>query len=448
MPVPESAPTVSFEDILAARRRIAGAVFETPCRESVALSELCGARVFCKLEFQQRTGSFKERGARNALLQLTAENRQRGIVAASAGNHAAALAYHGRELGIPVTVVMPVFAPLVKQERCKALGARVLLHGSNIAEAKDRADEMVARDGLIYIHGFNGPQLIAGQGTIGLELIEQVPSLDAVIVPIGGGGLIAGVALAIKKLRPSVRVIGVEPSRCASFQAALRAGRPVMVAGEPTLADGLAVPQVGDLAFAIARPLVDEVVSVDEESISLAMLRLVECEKGVVEGAGAVGLAAFLEGHLRHLRGRTVVLLLCGGNVDPMTLSRVITHGLAVDGRLVQFTAMIKDRPGGLADLASALAAAGASVQQVTHERAFGGPDVSMVQVLCEVEVRGPAHAEQVYAALRERGIRVLARTQVESRSGVVGRTVDGARIADETRNRVGTAVPSEEVAG
>ena len=401
---------LSFEDILAARRRIAGGVFETPCRESVALSEICGARIFCKLEYQQRTGSFKERGARNALLQLGAESKRRGVIAASAGNHALALAWHGRDLGIPVSVVMPQFAPLIKQERCKALGARVLNHGSNIAEAKVRADELVTAESLTYIHGFNDPAIIAGQGTAALEIVEQVPECEAVVVPVGGGGLIAGMGLALKRLRPQVSLIGVEPERCASYRAALIAGRPVRVESLPTLADGLAVPEVGELAFVLARETVDEVIAVDEESISLAMLRLVESEKGVVEGAGAAPLAAFLAGHLAHLRGKTVVLALGGGNVDPLVLSRVIEHGLAVDGRLVQFTAVIWDRPGGLAELASTLATAGASVQDVVHERAFGGPDVSRVQVECKIEVRGRAHAEEVFKALRARGIDVLPR--------------------------------------
>ncbi len=406
---------VTLDTIVAARRRIAGGVFRTPCTEAPGLSELVGARVFCKLEYKQRTGSFKERGARNALSLLPAEARTRGVVAASAGNHALALAWHGRDLGIPVTVVMPRTAPIVKQTRCAAYGARVLLHGANIGEAKDRADELVASDGLTYIHGFDGADIIAGQGTIGLELIEEVPDLDAVVVPVGGAGLIAGVGVAIKSMRPDVRVVGVEPTRAASFIAAMKAGGPVRVPVEPTLADGLAVPEVGPRAFALAKDRVDEMHAVGEESLSLAILRLAEMHRGVVEGGGAATLAAFLEGHLSHLAGKTVVLLLCGGNIDPMVFSRVIEHGLAVDGRLLRFTASIRDRPGGLQHLVTVIADAGASVRDIRHERAFGGPDVSTVLVDCTLEVRDATHGAAVQEAVRGAGIALRC---VESAAG------------------------------
>jgi len=410
---PTSAADVSFSDIVEARERIRSGIYRSPCTESETLSEQLGCRVHCKLEYLQRTGSFKERGARNALLLLTAEQRARGVVAASAGNHAMALAHHGRQLGVSITVVMPKFAPLVKQVRCRQLGARVILYGENIAEAKDRGDELVRDEGLTYIHGFNDAAIIAGQGTIGLEILEEVPTVDAIIVPVGGAGLIAGVALAVKTARPRTQVIGVEPRRAASYLAALAAGHPVRIATQPTLADGLAVPEVGARAFEIARRHVDQVVAVNEEDISLAILRLAELEKGVVEGAGAASLAALLAegaGELAHLRGKRVVLLLCGGNIDPMILSRVIEHGLAVDGRLVQFTAVIRDRPGGLAELAATIGAGGASVRQITHERAFGGPDISTVLVLCTVEVRDRGHADELQQLLAERGIRVLDR--------------------------------------
>jgi threonine dehydratase len=246
---------------------------------------------------------------------------------------------------------------------------------------------------------------------VGLEILEQVPGVEAIVVPVGGGGLIAGLALATKTLRPAVRVVGVEPERCASYAAALAAGRPVRVDSGPTLADGLAVPEVGARSFEIARTRVDEVVTVTEDAIALAILRLAELEKGVVEGAGAAPLAAFLAGKLPGLRGKRVVLVLCGGNIDPLVFSRVIEHGLAVDGRLVKFTAIISDRPGGLADLAATLAKAGASVQQIHHERTFGEADVSTVMVQCVVEVRDRAHAESLYGALEARGVRVTARS-------------------------------------
>ncbi len=411
MHLDDLAKSVTFDDVVAARARIADGVFVTPCRESLDLSDLTGCEIFTKLEFQHRTGSFKERGARNALLLLDADRRQRGVVAASAGNHALALAFHGRQLGIPVTVVMPKFAPLVKRTKCDRLGARVILHGENIAEAKVRGDELVAADGLTYIHGFNDAAIIAGQGTMALEILEQVHQPDAIIVPIGGAGLIAGVALASKRLAPRTEIIGVEPRRCPSFIEAMKAGRPVRVQTTPTLADGLAVPEVGDRAFAIARDKVDRVIPVDEEEISLAILRLLELEKGLVEGGGAVSLAPFLTGQLADLKGKRVVLCLCGGNIDPTILSRVIDHGLALDGRLTRFSAVIRDRPGGLAAFASVVADAGASIKQIQHERAFGGPDVSTVQVDCTAEVRDIEHIRALHRALEANGFRILTKS-------------------------------------
>jgi threonine dehydratase len=412
MSTARSGEDVTLDDIVAARGRIAGGVERTACVHSPALSRLTGCEVFVKLEYQQRTGSFKERGARNALLQLSSAARKGGVVAASAGNHALALAWHARDLGIPVTVVMPKVAPLVKQARCRELGARVLIHGANIAEAKDLADKLVADEGLAYVHGFNDAAIIAGAGTVGLEVLEEVPDLDAVIVPIGGGGLIAGVGIAVKALRPEVAVIGVEPKRAASFLRALADGTPHRIKMEPTLADGLAVPEVGKRAFELARTRVDRVVAVDEEAISLAILRLVEMQHGVVEGAGASALAALFTDELKDLAGKKVVLLLCGGNIDPLVLARVIEHSLAVDGRLVQFDATISDRPGGLADLAAAIAATGASVQDIRHERVFGGPDISRVRVACVVEVRDSRHADELQEALRTHGVIVHERVR------------------------------------
>ena len=397
--------SVTFRDIVAARERIADGIVVTPCAESSALSELVGSRVYPKAEYLQRTGSFKERGARNALLLMPEAQRTLGVVAASAGNHALALAYHGRELGIPVTVVMPTVAPIIKQSRCRALGAKVLLHGANIGEAKALADRLVERERLAYVHGFDGADVIAGAGTLGLEILDQVPDVDAIIVPIGGGGLIAGLGVATKRLRPDCEVIGVETVRSASFTAALEAGRPVPVALGATLADGLAVPTVGPRAFEIARRVVDQVVRVDEEAVALAILRLVELEKGVVEGAGATPLAALLTGDLADLAGKKVVLCLCGGNIDPAVLGRVIEYGLAVDGRLARFVATISDRPGGLAKITSAIASTGASVKQVVHERAFAGADVSTVEVQCVVETRDRAHLDEVLAHLGSLGM-------------------------------------------
>lgn len=399
---------VTLADIEAARERLRGAVMETPCVESRALSELCGCTVFAKREYLHETGSFKERGACNALMLLGAEQRTRGVIAASAGNHALALACHARRLGVPATVVMPVHAPLIKQTRCRGYGARVILHGSNIAEAKVHAEKLVAAEGLSYVHGFDGAEVIAGQGTIAFELLDQVTNLEAVVCPIGGGGLIAGVALAIRELKPSVKVIGVEPEHCQSYMAAMKAGRPVVVETKATLADGLAVPEVGPRAFELARGRVDEVVTVGEREIAVAILRLVETEKGVVEGAGATPLAAMIAGKLDHLRRRRVAMVFCGGNIDPGVLGRVIEHALVQDGRLTRFTAVISDRPGGLMALASAVASVGASIKDVDHERAFSSADISRVQVLCTVETRDAAHVAELHAAVRERGIEII----------------------------------------
>ena len=397
---------ITFKDIEAARE-IAGAVYYSPCLPSIPLSELTGIEIFCKLDNLQRTGSFKERGARNALAQLPQEQQKRGVIAASAGNHAQALAYQGSLLGIPATVVMPKFAPLLKITNCQKLGATVVLHGNDFGEAKARADEIAKEKGLAYIDGYDDRAIIAGQGTMGLEIIEQIPDLEAVIIPVGGGGLLAGVSLAIKTLRPKVKIIAVEAENVASFSAALEAGKPTKIAMRPTLADGLAIPKVGSNAFQIARPLVDPVVIVSEEQIALAILRLIELQKSVVEGAAATTLAACMSGKLKELRGKRVVLLLCGGNIDPNVLSRVIESGLVADGRLGRFTAVISDRPGGLAELAAQIASTGASIKQVVHDRAFASSDVSAVNVLCTVETRDHKHLAELRALLKSHGVNV-----------------------------------------
>jgi threonine dehydratase len=400
--------SVSLSDIRAARRRIAAGVTVTPCRESIPLSEITGARVFCKLDNFQRTGSFKERGARNALLQLEPGQKKRGVIAASAGNHALGLAYHGGLLGIPVTVVMPDYAPLIKVSTCKKLGARVIVSGRDFAEARAHADTLVDREGLTYIHGFDNPAIIAGQGTMALEILEQVPDLDAIVCPIGGAGLISGIAVAAKALRPRIKVIGVESVATASFTAALKAGRPVTIPRRATLADGLAVLKVGTNAFELARRHVDQVVRVSEDWIALAILRLVELEKIVVEGAAAAPLAALMAGLLPGLKGKKVVLTVCGGNIDPAILSRVIEKGLVHGGRLTRFTAVISDRPGGLAELSRVVAACGASIKDIEHDRAFSGPDVSAVNAVCTVETRDHAHIRELHRALRKHGFPIL----------------------------------------
>ena len=396
---------VSFADVESARERAKSAVYYSPCLPSIPLSDITGMEIFCKLDNLQRTGSFKERGARNVLAQLPADQKKRGVIAASAGNHAQALAYQGKLLGIPATVVMPKHAPLIKVTTSQKLGARVVLHGKDFAEAKTRAHEIGEKEKLAYIDGYDDPSIIAGQGTMGLEILEQVPNVDAVIVPVGGAGLIAGVSLAVKTKRPKVKVIAVEAENVASFSAALKAGKPTRIEMQPTLADGLAIPQVGKNAFEIAKSRVDRSVIVTEEQIALSILRIVELQKGVVEGAAATPLAACLSGDLKSLARKRVVLLLCGGNIDPNVLSRVIERGLVADGRLSRFTAVISDRPGGLADLTAQIAASGASIKQVVHDRAFAGSDVSAVHVLCTVETRNREHLTTLRKKLRENGV-------------------------------------------
>lgn len=400
--------TVTLQDIQQARTRIGDFIATTPCPESIPLSEITGAIIYCKMDCLQRTGSFKERGARNALLLLDEERRQQGVIAASAGNHALGLAYHGSLLNIPVTVVMPEAAPLIKITTCQKLGANVILFGNSFQQARDKADELAQEKGFSYIHGYDDPAVIAGQGTMALEILQQVPDLEAIVCPIGGGGLIAGISIVIKALKPQVKIIGVEAEATGSFQAAINAGKPVFLQAKPTLADGLAVNIVGNNAFALARDKIDHIVSVSEDDIALAILRNVELEKDVVEGAAASTLAAFLSGALQHLAGKKVVLLYCGGNIDPMLLSRVIEKGLVADGRMSRFTAIISDRPGGLAALAKAIASTGASIKDISHDRAFAGPDVTAVNCLCTVETRDRSHLEELLRTLKKSGITIL----------------------------------------
>jgi threonine dehydratase len=391
---------LTLADIEAARARIRGGIYESPCVESIPLSQLTGAHIYCKLDYLQRTGSFKERGARNALLQLSPEQRARGVIAASAGNHALGIAYHGALLGIPVTVVMPKFAPLIKVSNCRHLGATVVLHGADLSEARVEAEAIAARERLTFIHPFDNEHVMAGQGTIALEILEQTPDVQAIVAPVGGGGLLAGIGTVVEARKPDVRVVGVEPVHAACLTAALAAGHPVPVMLSSTLADGLAVTQAGALAFEVLRRVVDQVVTVDEATIALAVLRLIELEKSVVEGAGAAPLAAFLAGRLDALKGRNVVLVLCGGNIDLTILDRVIEIGLVADGRLSRFTVSISDRPGGLARLAEVIASTGASIKEIVHDRAFSGPNLSEVRVVCVVETTGHDHVAALHRAL------------------------------------------------
>jgi threonine dehydratase len=390
---------VTLQDIKFARERIKDEIYHSPTPYSLSLSKLCGCDIYCKLDHLQMTGSFKERGARNKLLQLNETQRKRGVIAASAGNHALGLAYHGQLLSIPVTVVMPKWAPLVKVSNCRSFGATVILHGEAFDEAKQLATALGEEKGLLYVNGFDDPDIIAGQGTIGLEILEDVPDLDVVIVPIGGGGLIAGVGTAIKALKPSVRVIGVESKAAPTMAVSLEKGTVTHVDTQPTLADGLAVAEAGKLGFEIAKKVVDEIILVDEAEIARAMLRLLELEKMLVEGAGAVTLAAAWRTDF-DLTGKKVVLILSGGNIDVTVLSHVLERGLAADGRLCRITAHISDRPGGLAQLAKVIASTGASIKEVTHDRAFSSADINRVNVVCIIETRDFDHLREVQAAL------------------------------------------------
>eukprot|EP00536_Pseudo-nitzschia_multiseries_P004710 jgi/Psemu1/237879/estExt_Genewise1.C_800003 len=395
---------------------IKSGIRRTECIQSFFLSELCGANIYLKPETRQFTGSFKERGARNAILDLIASNdndnptnRTVGVVAASAGNHALALAYHGKQLGVPVTVVMPTVAPLLKVDRCRQFGATVIVEGSHIGESKIKAEELARSNGLAYINGYDDPSIVAGAGTIGMEIVEDVPDVDAVVLPVGGAGLIAGVSCAIKTLKPNnCAVIGVEPERCASYTAALKAGVPVDITASTTLADGLAVPRVGSHAFRLAKRHVDECVLVNERAISLAVLRLVENEKMIVEGGGATGLAALLPGgplyQRQDLSGKNIVVPLCGGNIDTAVLGRVLERGLAADHRLCNFTAEVSDRPGGIAGLTRLLAEQGASIKDIYHERAWLHTSVDRVLNKCVVELHGKEHARRVKDALVRAG--------------------------------------------
>ncbi|XP_052225619.1 L-threonine ammonia-lyase-like isoform X2 [Dreissena polymorpha] len=399
---PDNPITITFQDISAAAYKIRDGIERTPCLKS-QMTQMYGMKLFFKKEFLQYTGSFKERGARYALLMLNKDQKKQGVIAASAGNHALALAYHGQELGISITVIMPIIAPLMKIQACRKFGANVQVKGANLAESKLHAMKLGREEGLIYINGYDHPHILAGQGTMGLEIVEQVPDLDACIIPVGGGGLIAGAALAIKNLRPNCTIIGVESERCPSFTNAIQSGKPVYTEMHSTLADGLAVPTVGVNAFATAKDLIDKMIIVKEENIALAILRLLEMEKAVVEGAGAVGLAAVIENLVPELVGKKVVIALCGGNIDTTALGRVIERGLAVDGRLNRFVVEVSDRPGSIAELTKLIAGLGVSLKDIFHERAWIKSDIFAVQVKVVCETRDAEHSEELHQALKER---------------------------------------------
>jgi threonine dehydratase len=396
---------VTLEDVRAARARIQGSVRLTPCARAEELSRASGADALLKLENVQRTGSYKERGALNRLLSLSPAERERGLIAASAGNHAQGVAYHAGRLGVKATIVMPETTPIMKVANTRAHGARVVLHGANYDEAYAEARRLEQAEELVFVHPFDDPLVIAGQGTVGLEILEQAPEVEAVLVPVGGGGLVSGVAVAVKSQRPEVKVIGVETEVLPSMVAALEEGRPVTLEPATTIADGIAVKRAGDLTLEHVKRLVDGVVTVSEEEIARAILHLLEKEKTVVEGAGAVGVAALLD-HKVRLEGRRVAVVVSGGNIDVNLVARIIERGLVKDGRLVRISVALMDKPGQLARVSSIIANHRANVIEVHHTRAFATRfgDTTLQLTL---ETRGPEHVEEILRALRERGYQV-----------------------------------------
>jgi threonine dehydratase len=398
---------VSIDDVRVARARIEGRVVLTPCTPSAAFGEMFGGRAWFKFENLQRTGSFKERGALNRMLLLSEGERRRGVITASAGNHAQGVAYHARRLGIPATIVMPERTPLVKVSNTEGFGARVVLHGSVYDEAMAEALRLREAQGLTLIHPFDDPAVIAGQGTIGLELLEQCPEMDTVVVPVGGGGIIAGIATAIKAVRPEVRIVGVESAVLPAALRAREAGQPVVIPPAETIADGIAVRRTGDLTFPLMQRWVDDLVTVDEEEIASGVLLLLEREKTVTEAACAVTVAAVVNGHLGTLEGRNVVMVLSGGNIDVSLMSRIIDRGLVRDGRLTYLRLRLRDRPGALAALTALLAESGANVLRLDHNRAMADLWLTDAEVELTLETRGHVHVRALTEALTRAGFAV-----------------------------------------
>jgi threonine dehydratase len=400
---------LELSDVAAARKRLEGAIYQTPCAYSQTLSELSGVRCFVKLENLQMTGSFKERGAANLLLQLEPEERARGVAAASAGNHGLAVAYHARRLGADAVIVMPEWAPLIKVTSARRHGAEVILAGANYDEAYGQACRIANERGLVFVHPFDDERVVAGQGTLGLELFEQCPDIHAVVVAVGGGGLAGGVGLAIKTSRPDVRVIGVQAEALAAMKHALAAGGRTTLPPASTIADGIAVRQVGEITLALASRYLDDVVTVTEEELSNAILLLLEIEKTVVEGAGAAPLAALLNRKL-GLDGKNVVLVLSGGNIDVTMISRIIERGLVKDSRLVRLSVVLRDQPGALARLAALVGEARANILHIEHERAFSRAAIGESRVELTLETSGRKQIDVVKQRLIEAGYRVEER--------------------------------------
>lgn len=395
---------LSLDDIRAAAVRIAGAVARTPFLHSQTLSRLTGAEVWLKFENLQFTASFKERGALNKLLRLTDSQRRRGVIAMSAGNHAQGIAHHAARLGLRAVIVMPKGTPNSKVHGTQVLGAEVCIEGGSLAEAAAFAQKLAAREGLVFVHPYDDADVVAGQGTVGLEMLEDRPDLDCLVVPIGGGGLIAGIATAARALRPAIEVYGVESKSWAAMHQRLN-GLTVSVGGD-TIAEGLAVRDVGELPLAIVREKVREVLLVEEETIERAVVALLEIEKTVAEGAGAAGLAAVLE-YPQRFRGQQVGIPLCGGNIDSRVLSAVLMRGLVRDGRLVRLLVMMTDISGSLAKVAALIGEAGGNIVEVQHQRVFGIASVKRPEVEFVIECRDREHAQALLAALQANGVQV-----------------------------------------
>jgi threonine dehydratase len=398
---------VTLNEIRAARDRIAGRVVLTPCTPSDPFGELFGGHGWFKFENLQRTGSFKERGALNRMLLIPQEERGRGVIAASAGNHAQGVAYHASRLGIPATIVMPERTPLIKVAATEGYGARAVLHGSVYDEAMEEALRIRDREGQTWIHPFDDPAVIAGQGTIGLELLEQCPAMDVVVVGVGGGGIISGIAAAIRSVRPEVRIVGVESSALPAALRAREAGRVVTIPPAETIADGIAVRRIGDETFRHMERYVDELVTVREEEIAAGVLLLLEREKTVAEGAAAAAVAAVVGGHVQGLEGKHVVMVLSGGNIDVSLLARIIERGLVEDGRLAHLGVRVRDRPGALAALTALLAETGANVQRLDHVRSTDGLWVTEAEIALTLETRGRGHVGEIVRRLESAGYSV-----------------------------------------
>jgi threonine dehydratase len=393
---------LTYADIQAASARLRDQVLQTPCVESQTLSQIVGAQVFLKFENLQFTASFKERGASNRLQLLSAEEKARGVVAMSAGNHAQGVAYHAQRMGLRAVIVMPRFTPGVKVERTRGFGAEVVLHGDTLEAARQHAYQLAEEQNLTFVHPFDDAAVAAGQGTVAMEMLAAQPDLETLVVAVGGGGLIAGVATAAKTLKPGIRVVGVQTQRFPSMVNAVQGTELPM--GQSTIAEGIAVATAGQITREVVRQQVDELLLVDEGDIEQAVLMLLEIEKTLVEGAGAAGLAALIR-HRDKFQGQKVGLILSGGNIDPLLLAAIIERGMVRSGRLARIRVSARDVPGVLAQITATVAAAGANIEEVHHQRAFTLLAAQNVEIDFVLQTRNPQHVEQVLEALRTAGM-------------------------------------------